>query len=1095
MNFSAYFVARPVGTALLTIGLALAGLIAFFQLPVAPLPQVDFPTIAVTAQLPGASAETVAKSIANPLEHYLGRIAHVTEMTSTSSPGQARIVLQFDINRDIDGAARDVQAALNAARSDLPSNLPNSPIYRKLNPAEAPVLILILTSPSLTPDRIYDLASNFLQLGLSQLDGVGQVVVGGSSPPAVRIELNPKALFKYGLGPEDVRAALVAANANGPKGEISNVDQTFQIYTNDQATRASDYLSLIVGYRNGAAIRLNEIAEVEDSVEDLRNECLANGEKAVAVYIYRQPGANVLATVERVKAELPKLAAAMPAEIGITLKSDRSNTIRASLRDTEWTLAVAVFLVTLTVFFFLWDVRATLIPAVVTTVSIVATFGVMYLLGFSLNNFSLMALIVATGFVVDDAIVVLENISRHIENGMGRVEASIRGAREVGFTVLSISLSLIAVFVPILFMGGILGRLFREFAVTLSVAVLISLLLSLTTTPMLCARFLKAETSHPARPRYDFFGWVRNKYAKSLGWALRHGPVVIAILISTICLNAWLFWTVPKGFFPQEDTGRLAGAIRADEAVSFQFMKSKLAQFEKIIQSDPAVESVSGVAGAAMGQTNIAPVFVDLKPTLQRSVSADEVIARLRGKAGQVPGARLFLRSVQDLFVGARQSDAQYQYTLRGDNVSDLYDFAPRLVAALRRGSILSDVSSDMEDNGLETKVAIDRETAARFGVTTSDIDNALYDAFGQRQVSVIYGPINQYHVVMEVEPRYWQDPTILDDLYVGASSGATASGVNPGLKAQRPQAPGRREVGMDPINSARPAKSNAPINANGGNAPTGEAVSTRQQTMAPMSAFTHFDSGGAPTAIYHQGLFAAITVSFNLNPGQALGEADAEIRRIMAELQAPATIHGSLEGTAGAFADSLGKEPWLILAALAAVYIVLGVLYESFIHPITILSTLPSAGVGAVLALLLFDVDFSIIALIGVILLIGIVKKNAILMIDFALDAQRLEGLAPHEAIFRASVARFRPIMMTTLVAIFGAVPLALSFGDGGEIRRPLGISVVGGLVVSQLLTLYTTPVVYLYLERFRSWSGRRWRRSFRRRSPIPSGLPIKTP
>ena len=780
----------------------------------------------------------------------------------------------------------------------------------------------------------------------------------------------------------------------------------------------------------------------------------------------------------------------MPAEIGITLKSDRSNTIRASLRDTEWTLALAVLLVTLTVFLFLWDLRATLIPAIVTTVSIVATFGVMYLLGFSLNNFSLMALIIATGFVVDDAIVVLENISRHIENGMGRLEASIRGAREVGFTVLSISLSLIAVFVPILFMGGILGRLFREFAVTLSVAVLISLLLSLTTTPMLCARFLKARSPRSARQRNGFFAWLSSKYARSLDWALRHGLVVIMILISTICLNVWLFWTVPKGFFPQEDTGRLAGAIRADQTVSFQFMKSKLAQFQKIIQSDPAVESVSGVAGSSMGQTNSAPVFVDLKPTSQRSVSADEVIARLRGKASQVPGARLFLRSVQDLFVGARQSDAQYQYTLRGDNVSDLYDFAPRLVASLRQSSILSDVSSDMEDNGLETKVAIDRETAARLGVTTSDIDNTLYDAFGQRQVSVIYGPINQYHVVMELEPRYWQDPTILDDLYVSASRGAAASADTRGFKAQSPRSrtpTGRRDPGSDAIDPDHSARGNAPINANGGSGPTGEAVSTRQQTMAPMSAFTHFDSGGAPTAIYHQGLFAAITVSFNLNPGRALGEADAEIRRIMAELQAPQTIHGSLEGTAGAFADSLGKEPWLILAALTAVYIVLGVLYESFIHPITILSTLPSAGVGAVLALLLFDVDFSIIALIGVILLIGIVKKNAILMIDFALDAQRLEGLAPRDAIFRASLARFRPIMMTTLVAIFGAVPLALSFGDGGEIRRPLGIAVVGGLVVSQLLTLYTTPVVYLYLERFRSWSGRRWGLSILRQSSPP--------
>ncbi len=1094
MSFSEFFIARPVGTALLTIGLALAGLLAFFHLPVAPLPQVDFPTIAVTAQLPGASAETVATSVVNPLERRLGRIAHVSEMTSTSSAGQARIVLQFDIDRDIDGAARDVQAAINASRSDLPSNLPSNPTYRKLNPAEMPVLILILTSKTLTTDRIFDLASTYLQQGLSQLEGVGQVVVGGSSPPAVRVELKPKALFKYGLSPEDVRAALSAANANGPKGEIGNIGQTFQIYTNDQATRASDYVSLVVAYRNGAPIHLSDIAEVEDSIEDVRNECLANGEKAVAVYIYRQPGANLLATVERVKAELPKLAAAMPAEVAITLKSDRSNTIRASLRDTEWTLVVAVLLVTLVVFLFLRDARATLIPAVVTTVSIVTTFGVMYLLGFSLNNFSLMALIVATGFVVDDAIVVLENISRHIESGMGRVQASIRGAREVGFTVVSISISLIAVFVPVLFMGGMLGRLFREFAVTLSVAVLVSLVLSLTTTPMLCALFLRPNSTVRARPRYDFFAWLQDRYARSLDWMLGHGPFVIFVLFSTICLNVWLFSIVPKGFFPQQDTGRLAGAIRAEQTVSFQFMKHKLAQFQSIIQSDPAVEGVSGVAGAAAGEANSASIFVDLKPRSQRDASADEVIARLREKTSRIPGARLFLRSVQDLFVGGRSSDAQYQYTLQGDNVKDLYDFAPRLVEALQRSSILTDVDSDLEDKGLETNVAIDRDTAARLGVKTRDIDNTLYDAFGQRQVSVIYGPLNQYHVVMEVEPRYWQDPTILEDLYVAASGGAGATGDAPAPKAAAAQpfrpasCPG---VGAEAINSARHATVNAPINASGGSAQTGEAVSTRQQPMAPMAGFSRFDPGDAPTAIYHQGLFASITLSFNLAPGRALSEADAEIRRTMAELQAPPTIHGSLEGMAGAYADSLGKEPWLILAALAAVYIVLGALYESFIHPLTILSTLPSAGVGAVLALLLFDVEFSIIALIGVILLIGIVKKNAILMIDFALDAQRSEGLAPRDAIFRASVSRFRPIIMTTLVAIFGAVPLALSFGDGGEIRRPLGISVVGGLVVSQLLTLYTTPVVYLYLERFRSWSGQRWLCSFRGRSLIPKKSP----
>ncbi len=900
----------------------------------------------------------------------------------------------------------------------------------------------------------------------------------------------PETLFKYGLSPEDVRAALSAANANGPKGEIGNIGQTFQIYTNDQATRASDYVSLVVGYRNGAPIHLRDVAEIEDSVEDVRNVCLANGELAVAVYIYRQPGANLLATVERVKSELPKLAAAMAAEVAITLKSDRSNTIRASLRDTEWTLVVAVLLVTLVVFLFLRDLRATLIPAAVTAVSIVSTFGAMYLLGFSLNNFSLMALIIATGFVVDDAIVVIENISRHIENGMGRVEASIRGAREVGFTVVSISLSLIAVFVPVLFMGGMLGRLFREFAVTLSIAVLVSLVLSLTTTPMLCALFLKPNSAARARPRYDFFGWLQDKYARSLDWMLGHGPFVIFVLFSTVCLNVWLFSIIPKGFFPQEDTGRLAGAIRAEQTVSFQFMRNKLAQFQSVIKSDPAVASVSGVAGATAGEANSASIFVDLKPTSQRDASANEVIARLRGKTAHIPGARLFMRSVQDLFVGGRSSNAQYQYTLRGDNVKDLYDFAPRLVEALQRSAILTDVDSDMEDKGLETKVAIDRDTAARLGVKTSDIDNTLYDAFGQRQVSVIYGALNQYHVVMEVEPRYWQDPTILNDLYVSASrdAGSTGAPAAPKAPGAQPLSPaGRGVAGADATNPARRTTVSTPINASGAAAPTGEAISTRQKSMAPMASFSHFDPGDAPTAIYHQGLFAAITVSFNLAPGRALSEADTEIRRTLAELQAPPTIHGSLEGTAGAYADSLAKEPLLIAAALAAVYIVLGILYESFIHPITILSTLPSAGIGAVLALMLFDVEFGVIALIGVILLIGIVKKNAILMIDFALEAERSEGLAPRDAIYRASVTRFRPIMMTTLVAIFGAIPLVLSFGDGGEIRRPLGISIVGGLIVSQLLTLYTTPVVYLYLESFRSWSRRRWRRLFRKRATIP--------
>jgi multidrug efflux pump len=1065
VRFYKFFIARPVGTALLTAGMVLAGCIAFFQLPVAPLPQVEFPTIAVTAQLPGASPETVARSIANPLEHYLGKIANVTEMTSTSSSGQARIVLQFDIDREINGAAQDVQAAINSARAELPSNLPYAPTYKKLNPAETPILILVLTSKLQTTDRIYDLASNYLQQGLSQLPGVGQVVVGGASPPAVRVELDPKALSKYGVSLENVRAALNAANVNAPKGEISNLEQTFQIYTNDQATHASDYLPLIVGYRNGSPIRLSELAKITDSVEDLRNECLVNGEKAVAVYIYRQPGANILGTVDRVKAELPKLAAAIPSGITIALKSDRSNTIRASLRDTEWTLVITVFLVVLTIFLFLRDLHATLVPAVVTVASIIGTFGVMYLLGFSLNNFSLMALIVATGFVVDDAIVVLENITRHIERRINPVEASLLGVSEVGFTVLSMSLSLIAVFVPILLMGGFLGRVFREFAVTLSVAVLISLILSLTTTPVLCAKLLGRRPVH-ATERYDIFAWVQGKYATSLDCALRHRPIIILSLICAICANFWLFSIIPKGFFPEQDTGRLAGGIRAEQTVSFQFMRRKLAQFEEIIKADPAVDSVSGIVGSAMGQINSGSVFVDLKPTTHRSDSADDVIDRLRGKLAQVSGARLFLRSVQDLFIGGRSADAQYQFTLQGDKVSDLYDFAPRLVEALQRSPIVTDVDSDMEDKGLETNVLIDRDTASRLGVSASDIDNTLYDAFGQRQVSVIYGPINQYHVVMEVEPRYWQDPGILKEIYVAGSRLGPASSGNTGERAS----------GAPALGNIIHQVPSAPVIGNVGKTPNVEAISTRQMTMIPLSAFSRFDGGAAPTAIYHQGLFAAITVSFNLTPGHTLGEADATIRQIMGELQAPSTIHGSLEGTAGAFEDSLGKEPLLILAALAALYVVLGVLYESFVHPITIVSTLPSAGLGAVLALLLFGVEFSVIALIGVILLIGIVKKNAILMIDFALEIQLTESLSARDAIYKACLSRFRPIMMTTFVAIFGAVPLVLSYGDGGEIRRPLGIALVGGLAVSQLLTLYTTPIVYLYLEDLRSWCSRRW-------------------
>ncbi|HZM07404.1 MAG TPA: efflux RND transporter permease subunit [Methylocella sp.] len=1094
MNLSAPFIARPIATTLITFGIALAGCLAFLKLPVSPLPQVDFPTILVQAQLPGASPETVAASLAGPLERHLGQIAHVTEMTSSSSLGQTRIILQFGIERDIDGAARDVQAAINAAAADLPTNLPTNPTYRKINPADAPILILTLSSKTKTRGQMYDYASNILQQRLSQLDGIGQVVIGGGALPGVRVEINPHALSKYGIGLEDVRAALASANANSPKGAIEDDKQHFQIYTNDQAAHAADYTPLIVAYRNGAPVRLTDVAEVLDSAEDIRNEGLDNGEEAVFVIIFRQPGANIIDAVELVKAELPHLQAAMPSDIVFKPASDRSNTIRASLHDTEWTLVTAVLLVTLIVFLFLRNIRAAIIPTIAVPVSIVGTFGAMYLLNFSLNNLSLMALTIATGFVVDDAIVVLENISRHLDAGAGRVEAALRGAGEVGFTVLSISISLIAVFIPILLMGGIVGRLFREFAVTLSLAILISLVLSLTTTPMLCAIFLRPRPDAPAPPpRFDPFARILRGYERSLGWALRHGILVMLVLFTTIGLNIALFKIIPKGFFPQQDIGRLAGSIQADQAISFQAMRDKLAQLQAIVLADPAVASVKGYTGTGAGQTNAGLVYIDLKPRSKRSDTADQVIARLRQKLRQVPGAQLFLQSVQDIRVGGRASNAQYQYTLRGDNTTELYAFVPRLVEALKGSSVLADVNSDQQQTGLETDVIIDRDTASRLGLVMSQIDNTLYDAFGQRQVSTIYSVVNQYHVVMEVDPRYWQDPTILKDLYVstaGASPRGTAT--TNAVLGTVTQSPALAAPGSVPANSsqgtnlagteARNAQTNSLANTGKQGTSAGAAVSTTKETMIPLAAFSHFEPGHTPLAVNHQGLFVASTISFNLQPGASLGGAVDEIKHAMATLHAPATIRGSLQGTAKAFEDSLANERLLLLAALATIYIVLGILYESFIHPFTILSTLPSAGVGAVLALLLFHTDFSIIALIGVILLIGIVKKNAILMIDFALEAERSEGLSPRDAIFRACVLRFRPIMMTTFAAIFGAIPLALSFGDGSEIRRPLGIAIVGGLIVSQLLTLYTTPVLYLYLDQFRLWANRHWRRLFPR-------------
>ena len=1030
MNISAPFIKRPVGTTLLTIALALAGVVGFRFLPVAPLPQVEFPTIQVQAALPGASPETMASSVAMPLERQFGRIAGVTEMTSTSYLGSTTIVLQFDLSRNIDGAARDVQAAINAARGQLPSNLPNNPQYRKVNPADAPILILSLTSPTVDTARMYDAAASILQQKLSQVEGVGQVFVGGSSLPAVRVELNPTVLNSQGIGLDQVRSALASANANRPKGQLADPVQAWDVGTNDQLLRAAEYRPLIVAYRRGAAVRLADVADVQDSVEDVRTAGVANGKAGVLMVIFRQPGANIIETVDRVRALLPQLQASIPQAIELSVVMDRTPTIRDSIRDVELALIVSIVLVVLVVFVFLRNLWATIIPGVVVPLSLIATFGVMYLLGYSIDNLSLMALTISTGFVVDDAIVVIENIARYLEHGLRPFEAALRGAREIGFTVLSMSTSLVAVFIPILLMGGIVGRLFREFAAVLSVAVVVSLLVSLTTTPMMCAHFLRSEERRVHGWLYRASGRALDAllhgYDVSLSWVLRHPRFTMLVALTTVCVNVYLYSIVPKGFFPQQDTGRLMGAIQADQDTSFQAFQQRLKRFVDIIMAEPAIDTIVGFTGGNQGTTNTGRMFMQLKPLSERKVGVDQVMARLRPKLASVPGASLYLQPVQDVRVGGRLSTAMYQFTLQGDDLTELNRWAPRMLRKLQTLPGLVDVSTDQQNRGLEASVAIDRDTASRLGITPQMIDDALYDAFGQRQVSTMYTQLNQYHVVMEVAPQFLQSPETLRDIYVRSANGA----------------------------------------------------------QVPLSTFTHFAPNTTALAVNHQGQFPAVTLSFNLAPGMALGDAVDAIAAAQREIGMPASVRASFQGTAQAFQASLANEPLLILAALVTVYIVLGVLYESYIHPLTILSTLPSAGVGAILALLWCGTDLSVIALIGIILLIGIVKKNAIMMIDFALEAERRDGKKPEEAIYEACLLRFRPIMMTTLAALFGALPLAFGLGTGAELRQPLGITIVGGLLVSQLLTLYTTPVVYLYLDRF-SWWFRSLRRGFRRTVP----------
>ncbi|NML45321.1 MMPL family transporter [Ramlibacter sp. G-1-2-2] len=1074
MNLSAPFVRRPVGTVLLTIWIALAGIAAFFRLPVASLPQVDYPVISVSASLPGASPQTMASSVATPLERRLGVIAGVNEVTSSSGNGSTRVTLQFDLNRDIDAAAREVQAAINATRADLPATLKSNPTYRKANPSAAPVIILAMTSNSRSPGQIYDVVNNVVQQKIAQVPGVGDVELGGGSQPAVRVDLIPFALNKYGIAMEDVRAAVQAGTANRPKGDVTVRGNRLQIYTGtadmpNNGKTASDYKNLVVAWRNGSAVRLQDIAEVSDGVENINTMGLFNGQPAVIVLVTLQPGANVIETVDGVRALLPELQASIPKDIAIQVASDRTFSIRSSLHEVEVTLFIAIILVVLVVSVFLRSARATFIPAVATVVSLMGTLGIMYLLGFSLNNLSLMALTVATGFVVDDAIVVLENTSRHIEEGMGRFDAALRGAREVGFTVLSMSISLIAVFIPLLFMGGQVGRLFREFAVSLSAAVMISLVLSLTTTPMMCA-WLLSPTAHENEPgrisrwAERMFDRVQHMYAYSLDWALSARWLVLLMLVLLIFLNFFLFVRVPKGFFPQQDTGQINAGMRADQSISFQQMQDKLRQVVDIVRADPAVDTVVAFTGGSRAGGGF--MFLNLK----RGGNADKgqaVIARLRPQLARVTGLSLFLNPVQDVRMGGRSSNSTYQYTLKSDNVADLKLWGGKLTEALKEQAAVTDVDNDLQENGVETFVDVDQNSASRMGINSRTVDNALYDAFGQRQVATIYEELNQYKVIMQLAPRFIVSPEALHDVYLPArNTGAatvlagTTSGAN---------GPTIAATTASTSTATATASTGTSANLSLRDASTGNAVSSTATSMVPLSAIAHFAERPAATSVNHQDAELAATVSYNIADGFTMDQAQAAVRAAQDEIKMPINVRGSFQGTARQAQETNQQQPFLIAAAIVVIYIVLGILYESLVHPVTVLSTLPSAGIGAVLALLIFKMEFSIMALIGLFLLIGIVKKNAILIIDFALDAERSRGLSPEDAVREACLLRFRPILMTTMAAILGALPLAVGFGEGAELRRPLGIAIIGGLVASQVITLLTTPVVYLLMDKMR--------------------------